>query len=301
MISPRQVSCIIPYAGAQVYPEARQHLFAAIESSVEQQFGEVVLSYDGPEPDPLAGYGQKDRVRILRHPQRIGPARARNAGIEAATTPYVVLLDQDDVLCPGYLKSMLSWMTEKEARCAAATLYYIGENQKRVGSIVSRHPDFFLPSGFCSEVSLIQEAGGFPDTFSEDLFFFQAVRKLVKLTTCPDARVLYRIHPSASAGNMLTAWALIKLLPEYHAGTFSLAEINTLARAYVAEGKIPPGLEARFGDSDFPMARFLARNAYASWLNRDLVNLLKYGSRLMFHVPKLAHMARYKWRHKRSA
>jgi glycosyltransferase involved in cell wall biosynthesis len=301
MIDPGQVSCVIPYAGAQVYPGARKHLAEAINSALSQGFGEIILSYDGPEPHPLAGLPGADRVRLVRQPQRVGPARARNAGIQACGNPYVVLLDQDDVLCPGYLPSMLAWVAQNQLRCAAATLYYIGENQKRVGSVVSRHPDFFLPSGFFSEVALIREAGYFPDTLSEDLFFFITLRKMVKLVTCPTARVLYRIHPNASAGNMLTAWALIKLVPQYYAGAYTLAEINQLARDFVAQGKIPPGMEEHFRDTSAPTARYLARNAYATWLNRDFIGLIKYGSRLVFHVPKLSHMARYKWSGKRPA
>ena len=248
---------------------------------------------------PLEGLPGADRVRIVRQPQRVGPAKARNAGILACVLPYVVLLDQDDVLCPGYLSAMLAWVAQHQLRCGAATLYYIGENQRRVGSLVSRHPDFFLPSGFFCEMSLMSEAGYFPDTISEDLFFFHTIRKLAKLSTCPAARVLYRIHPNASAGNMLTAWALIKLVPHYYAGAYSLAEINVLAKEFVAQGKIPPGMETQFRESGFPTVRFLARNAYASWLNRDFIGLIRYGSRLVFHVPKLSLMARYKWSGKR--
>jgi hypothetical protein len=205
------------------------------------------------------------------------------------------LLDQDDVLCPDYLPAMLAWVAQNQLRCAAATLRYIGHSSKRVGLIVSRHPDFFLPSGFFSEAALVAEAGYFPDSISEDLLFFKKIQTITKLSTCPTAHTFYRIHPAASAGNMMAAWALIQLLPDYYRGACSLGTINSLAKAYAAQGKIPPGMEGRFPNHNPTAVRFLARNTYACWLNRDWTGLIKYGGKLAFHVPELFRMARYKW------
>ncbi|MEU7941507.1 glycosyltransferase family 2 protein [Microbispora bryophytorum] len=55
---------------------------------------------ESPEPLPVPG-----RVRVLRSGGR-GPAAARNAGWRAATTPWVVFLDDDVVPGPGWARAL---------------------------------------------------------------------------------------------------------------------------------------------------------------------------------------------------
>jgi glycosyltransferase involved in cell wall biosynthesis len=62
---------------------------------------EVIVVDDGsvrplpPHPDP--------RVRVLRNETSLGPAAARNRGIEAASAPWTALLDDDDLWVPEKL------------------------------------------------------------------------------------------------------------------------------------------------------------------------------------------------------
>lgn len=291
MIEPAQVSCVIPYAGAVNY------ISEAVDSALAQKFGEIIVVNDGFEAAPLAVFSAERSVRLIHLPKPVGCPLARNAGLKACANPYVVLLDHDDVLCPGHLAAILAWVGQQHLRCAAATLRYIGESSRRVGSRVSRDKDFFLPSGFFAELALIAEAGYFPDSLGDDYLFFQAIRRRTKLTTCPAAQVLYRIHPQAeSSRNIKSWWAFNQLLPLYEAGSLSLAELNLLAKDYAAHGKIPAGLEAQFQSACPAMVRLLSRSAYACWLNRDLLGVLKYGTKLTPHIPQLIRMARYKWR-----
>ena len=295
MIEPAQVGCVIPYAGAVDY------ILEAVNSALAQGFGEVIIVNDGADPQPLAILSPERRVKIIHLQQSAGCPRARNTGIEACTRPYVVLLDHDDVLCPGYLPAMIEWVEKNRLRCGAATLYYIGENSQRVGSIVSRHPDFFLPSGFFSEVALIREAGFFPDSLSDDLLFFRAIRRLAKLPTCPAARVLYRIHPKAESSRNTTAWWVFnQLLPWYDEGTHSLADVNRMAREYAGQGRIPAVLKGRVLSNSQPLVRLIGRNAYACWLNRDVKGVLKNAGKLLFHLPEMIRLARYKWSGKKA-
>ena len=290
MIESRQVSCVIPYAGAERY------LAEVVGSARAQKFGEIIMVNDGCPPAQLESVAGLPDVRIIHLSQSVGCPNARNLGIKSCTTPYVVLLDHDDVLCAGYFKAISAWMAEKQLRCAAATLRYIGESARRVGAVVSRNPDFFLPSGFLSEVSLIAEVGFFQDSYGDDLLFFRAIRKTTKLTTCPGATVLYRIHPQAeSSRNIKAWWAFDRLMPCYDNGSHSLAEINAIAREFSQTGKIPAGLESRLQGNRSWAARFLSRSAYACWLNRDPVGLVKYSSRLMPHLPTLFRLAGKKW------
>lgn len=62
----------------------------------------VVDDRPGDNPEPLA---VPPRVRVLRSGGR-GPAAARNAGWRAATTPWVVFLDDDVVPGPGWARAL---------------------------------------------------------------------------------------------------------------------------------------------------------------------------------------------------
>ncbi len=44
---------------------------------------------------------QEENVVVIRQPQNGGPAKARNAGIRAATKDWIAFLDADDLLAPG--------------------------------------------------------------------------------------------------------------------------------------------------------------------------------------------------------
>jgi glycosyltransferase involved in cell wall biosynthesis len=290
MIQPDQVSCVIPYAGAEKY------IAEVVASARAQNFSEVILVNDGFDPAQLAAFAQTPGIRILNLQKSVGCPNARNLGIKACSTPYVVVLDHDDILCPGYFTAMASWMEINQLRCAAATLRYIGENSRRVGAMVGRGPNFFLPSGFLSEANLLAEVSGFPDSYSDDLLFFRAIRKATRLTTCPDAVVLYRIHPQAeSSRNTKAWWAFNQLLPLYDQGVRTLAEINAIAREFAANGVIPPGLEVRLRGEESATVRFLSRSTYACWLNRDFAGVARHGFKLLRHTPRLVRLAKYKW------
>lgn len=289
-ISSQDVSCVIPYAGAERY------IKEGVGSALAQGFKEVIIVNDGFPPGQLEVFGKQPEVRMIHLPKSVGCPNARNIGINACSTRHIVFLDHDDVLRAGYFDAMSAWMSEHRLRCAAATLHYIGENSNRVGVIVSRHPDFFMPSGFLSEVSLVREAGMFPDSYSDDLLFFRTVRKLVNLTTCPGAGVLYRIHPKAeSSRNTRAWWAFNQLLPLYDAGERQLPEINAIATDFATNGVVPPGLERELSGSEAAVVRLFSRSAYACWLNRDFLGILKYGFRLLRHLPGMLALARRKW------
>ena len=85
------------------------YLHEAVASALEQEGGapQVVVVDDGStDPATLDALERlPDGVRLLRQ-ANAGVAAARNAGIRATDTPYVVPLDADDKLAPGALRAL---------------------------------------------------------------------------------------------------------------------------------------------------------------------------------------------------
>ena len=83
----------------------------AIQSIAEQTYTnwEAVIVDDGSNP-PLPVDQMKnllgDKARYLRHERPLGVARAKNAGIAAATGEIIALLDDDDLLEPTALEKI---------------------------------------------------------------------------------------------------------------------------------------------------------------------------------------------------
>lgn len=101
------VSVILP-----AYNAART-LARALRSLTAQTFGnwEAIVVDDG-STDRTAAIARQaarrdDRVRLIRQRQT-GPSAARNAGLAEARGDWIVFLDSDDTLPPGYLAAMIA-------------------------------------------------------------------------------------------------------------------------------------------------------------------------------------------------
>ena len=68
---------------------------------------ELIVVDDGSTDDSVTVVSRTsdDRTRVLRQANS-GVSAARNAGIRAARGRYIVLLDSDDLVLPGYLEAM---------------------------------------------------------------------------------------------------------------------------------------------------------------------------------------------------
>ena len=84
------VTVVIPTLGASPY------LRQAVESALAEDPAEVIVVVNGGAKVDVAG------ARVLRRAEA-GRSAARNAGVEAARTPFVAFLDDDDLVLPGRL------------------------------------------------------------------------------------------------------------------------------------------------------------------------------------------------------
>ena len=71
----------------------------------------------------LEGIGQEDpRIRIVDMPRNGGPSAARNAGIRAATSDWIAILDADDAFAPERLAALIPFAVETGADFVADDL-----------------------------------------------------------------------------------------------------------------------------------------------------------------------------------
>jgi GT2 family glycosyltransferase len=76
-----------------------RYLREAVDSALDEGANVIVVDDASTEPVP----DLPKEVDLIRHEQNQGVARARNAGLERAETPFVIVLDADDRLVPGAL------------------------------------------------------------------------------------------------------------------------------------------------------------------------------------------------------
>jgi glycosyltransferase involved in cell wall biosynthesis len=100
-----RITCIIPVHNGENY------LAEAIQSVLDQTVSvyEIIVVDDGSTDgtsDVVATFASP--VRLVRHARALGPAAARNRGIEEAEGDFVTFLDHDDLWVPHKVESQLN-------------------------------------------------------------------------------------------------------------------------------------------------------------------------------------------------
>lgn len=115
----------------------------AIDSALNQSHPstQVIVvddaSSDGSAEHVKARYG--DRVHLIRNPRRAEKSRSRNAGIRAATTDFVCMLDSDDLLLPEGVAQRLKPFLDDPAFDGVS--YGVGQrDRKRPTPNAARYP-----------------------------------------------------------------------------------------------------------------------------------------------------------------
>lgn len=80
----------------------------AVESALSQTYDpiEVIVVVDGPDEATIRTLGEVGdaRLRVVALPTNVGPADARNAGVDEARGPWIAFLDDDDQWLPQKLE-----------------------------------------------------------------------------------------------------------------------------------------------------------------------------------------------------
>lgn len=102
---------------------AEATLVRAVKSALAQTVPVEVVIVDDASTDETArvaqGLARDPRVKLIRQSENAGPAAARNAGLDAASSAWVAVLDADDTMRPDRLERMM----ELAARTGADAVY----------------------------------------------------------------------------------------------------------------------------------------------------------------------------------
>ncbi|MFN3919405.1 MAG: glycosyltransferase family 2 protein [Methylohalobius sp.] len=104
----------LPLVSVVLPTHNRRELLAEAIASLEQQSYsgpiEILIADDASSPPvtPSSLPACRLPIRIVRHSTPKGGAAAKNLGIRAARGEYLVFLDDDDLLAPGYVEDALT-------------------------------------------------------------------------------------------------------------------------------------------------------------------------------------------------
>jgi glycosyltransferase involved in cell wall biosynthesis len=205
------ITCVVPAFN-------REALLGRALASVHSQSrppSQVIVVDDGSADgtaEVAAAYG----AEVVRHEVNRGLAAARNSGVEAASQPWVALLDSDDEWLPHHLEAL--WRLRDAHVLVAAATFACGAGFKRFGGPVSRDPvvvsspaTVLFPSNIIPVSAtmlrrdVLLEAGGFRTRGgapAEDLDLWVRVLTHGTGVVTPRVGVLYHVHSDQMSGNV---------------------------------------------------------------------------------------------------
>lgn len=132
------ISIIVPVYNVEKY------ILETIDSVKRQTYTnwELLLVEDGSKDKTVEVIEQylqetgEQRVKLIRLPQNVGAAGARNHGMELARGRYVAYLDADDLWRPEKLEHEIAFMREKDCAFAFTGYEFADENGVGLGKIV---------------------------------------------------------------------------------------------------------------------------------------------------------------------
>ena len=158
-----------------------QYLPEALDSILHQSFRdwECILVNDGSTDDTAAiaaRYQAADARFIPLNLENCGVVRARNEGVKASSGKYLLFLDADDRLCPGYLERAVSVLdATPQATVVTGPARVFGEGIRPAPFEVPAFSMEMMLSRNCIHISSLlrrsdfDRAGGFRDDMHEGL------------------------------------------------------------------------------------------------------------------------------------
>ncbi|MFA9271633.1 MAG: glycosyltransferase family 2 protein [Baekduiaceae bacterium] len=232
----------------------RPDRLAATLASVQAQDAPpaTIVVVDDGSAQPLApGAPGPAELHVIRHETSRGVAAARNTGIVAARTPWVALLDDDDLWSPAKLRLQLAAAERARADWVFGTALHVGEDGTVLqveaapaadGLSAALRGANVIPAGASNVLArreLLVEAGLFDGAFHHyadwDLWLRLAGR--ARAASIPEAVVGYVRHTAsmqiADADSALTEF---EMLSARHAGAGQTPLGGPWVDRWLAEG-----------------------------------------------------------------
>jgi glycosyltransferase involved in cell wall biosynthesis len=166
----KMISVVIPvfnnadYVGSQLEAVCQQEVDGEVEVIVADNGssdGSVAVARRWAADDP--------RIRVVDASARRGPGAARNMGTASARGDLVAFCDGDDVVCPGWLRSLIAGL--ESADIAVGALDVCTLNDRPPGPPLDPWPRQFgfLPAGLGANMAVRRAAFESVDGFDESL------------------------------------------------------------------------------------------------------------------------------------
>ena len=254
MAQPRDVSVVIPTH------DRPGLLLRALRSAASQEPlpAEIIVVADGPDPRlaPLLAEAAIAGCRLVELPRRGGAPAARNAGIRAASSTWIALLDDDDAWRPGKLARQLAVGASVEGEpivtCAvevhtATATYVLPRRAPRPGEPVSEwltvRRGLFHGEGFVQTSTLLARRSLFLDVpFDERLPRLQEMDWLLRalatgavLQPLDDVLVVWDANPGRARISAIHDWRTTLQWAREHRDRFTPRAYAALLMSNVAD------------------------------------------------------------------
>lgn len=158
-------------------------------------------SFDGT-PQFVATYGAGiGAITLLVQPENAGPAAARNRGLRASKSDYVMFLDADDVLVQGALWVALHTLSQQKGLAAVITDVELVNAHREVLPAQLNAMVWSMPSNMVVRRSVCELLDGFPEDVafrgrhaSEDMIFKQTLSSMFRVGWIRFPFLKYRCH-----------------------------------------------------------------------------------------------------------
>lgn len=190
------ISIIVPVYNVEKY------LKPCLGSIVTQEFSgkfEVIIVDDGSKDDSGAiadSYGLMPNVLVI-HQVNGGLSAARNAGLRVSRGKYIMFVDSDDMIGPGYLEAMWSRLVQTSADFVTSTFRYMSDDGL-IGEIENDRASWMVPWGRLYRREVWNRLGFPVGAWYEDLIHPLWIDSFFKDEPCYDlSGYYYRIRPGS--------------------------------------------------------------------------------------------------------
>jgi glycosyltransferase involved in cell wall biosynthesis len=195
---------------------AGRPLDLALESVVRQNFAdyEIIVIDDASTDgslDRIRGCEARDsRVRVIAHVANRGLAATLNEGLEAASSPYVARMDQDDEALPDRLAAQAAFLdANPDCAVVGSYVYHMGATRHddrlvtmplgadAIAATLPKYNCMYHPSTMLRRQTIL-ELGGYREQFknAEDYDLWLRVSRSQALANIPVPLLRYRFSTS---------------------------------------------------------------------------------------------------------